>query len=391
MQRPSLRRPTLRRQAGLTLIEALVSLGVMAFGILGITGIQATLRTNSDVAKQRAEAVRVAQRLLEDHRGFQLLDPDGANPSFNGIGSASLSAFEGLNATYTRQVTVSDAPVGRMKNVTATVTWTDRLGETQSVVLGSSITGNTPDLSASLGVPAPGGAQRKLQDRHVGVPRSATDLGNGTSKFSPPGGGSAFWVFNNATGVIVRICQSEGDCVDGNALLLSGYIRFATDLVQPTSADAEIPPSPVITNIGVRLSQSGPYNQTVYCYEDPTVVAGAVAYYCAVPISTEEPFWSGRGRVRDNLSIASSDSDYDSDEYRVCRYTRDLAHTAVGSGTPPMTNKDHPRDYVKVDAALTNQNYLIIRAGDDSTAFTCPDDDTSTPFINGRTYKHHPG
>ncbi|MDP1533833.1 MAG: prepilin-type N-terminal cleavage/methylation domain-containing protein, partial [Rubrivivax sp.] len=45
------------RQQGVSLIEAVVALAVLAFGMLGLVGVQATLRGNADIAKQRAEAV----------------------------------------------------------------------------------------------------------------------------------------------------------------------------------------------------------------------------------------------------------------------------------------------------------------------------------------------
>ena len=50
---------------GVTLIEALVALAVMSFGMLAVVGVQATLRVNGDVAKQRAEAVRIGQEAVE--------------------------------------------------------------------------------------------------------------------------------------------------------------------------------------------------------------------------------------------------------------------------------------------------------------------------------------
>lgn len=378
-----------RRQFGVSLVEALVALGVMAFGILGIAGIQASLRTNSDIAKQRSEALRVAQQMMEDRRGFQVLAVDGTIPSFDGIVSETLADHVGANATYTRTVSATTSAAGRVKFVMATVTWADRSGETQRVELRSSITGNTPELSGSLGVAAPGGQMRQPEGRHPGVPRSANDMGDGTSKLYPPGGSGQYWIFSNTTGVILKRCDVSDVCLTDHALLLSGFVRFATGSTQPSSVDAELPSSTAISGVGMYVDQDEPISQNVSCFVDASTYLGAVAYYCAVPITDIQPNWAGRSLVT-GLSLASSDGDTDASEFRVCRYTRDLAHTAVGSGTPPMTNRDHPRDYDKVDSALTNQNFLVIRAGDGTSAFTCPDDNTSTPFVNGRTYKHQP-
>ena len=53
------------RSQGVSLFEALVALAVMAFGILGIVGLQMSLRQNADVSKQRAEAVRIALEITD--------------------------------------------------------------------------------------------------------------------------------------------------------------------------------------------------------------------------------------------------------------------------------------------------------------------------------------
>ena len=68
-RRPGLSRPS----RGVSLIEALVALAVMSIGLLGVAGMQATLRSTADLSKQRSEAVRLAQEKLEDLRSFGTL------------------------------------------------------------------------------------------------------------------------------------------------------------------------------------------------------------------------------------------------------------------------------------------------------------------------------
>ncbi|MGV3741075.1 MAG: type IV pilus modification protein PilV [Burkholderiaceae bacterium] len=52
------------KQRGVTLIEALISIGIFSFGILGLIGLQATaIRVSAD-AKERAEAVILANSLI---------------------------------------------------------------------------------------------------------------------------------------------------------------------------------------------------------------------------------------------------------------------------------------------------------------------------------------
>ena len=42
------------RATGVSLIEALVALAVMAFGILGVVGMQSNMRTGADISRQRS-------------------------------------------------------------------------------------------------------------------------------------------------------------------------------------------------------------------------------------------------------------------------------------------------------------------------------------------------
>ncbi len=66
----SARRPV----RGTSLVEAVVAMAVMAFGMLAVVGVQSTLRLNADVAKQRSEAVRIAQEAMEAARGFGVIE-----------------------------------------------------------------------------------------------------------------------------------------------------------------------------------------------------------------------------------------------------------------------------------------------------------------------------
>jgi hypothetical protein len=178
--------------------------------------------------------------------------------------------------------------------------------------------------------------------------------------------------------------------------------------------------------VNVQVAQTAPVAATVDCFEQ--TVVGALRYYCAVPVGAATPLrWSGRSRLAD-LPLATDVTDSDATAYRVCRYTPVTGcHEVVGPLPPrdppdpaeadariwgmpgatatctepdPQTdpptpsrilrNADHPLDYDKVTSALTNQNFLVIRAGDGTNAFECPGDDTGTPYVNGNTWRHQP-
>lgn len=80
---------------GFTLIEVMLALLILALGILGITKLQGTLIKNSTDANQRAVAVSLAQKKIDDLRSFAVLDMTGASdwvcPAIPGLSAASLA------------------------------------------------------------------------------------------------------------------------------------------------------------------------------------------------------------------------------------------------------------------------------------------------------------
>jgi Tfp pilus assembly protein PilV len=378
---------------GASLIEALVALAVMGFGILGIAGIQSTLRSNGDLSKQQAEATRLAQQVLEDSRSFTQL-PAVVDPeirTYEGLVSGDLGSVQGTNATYERSLTVTDLAPGRAKLLTVTVRWSDRSNETQEVRLTSNIAGVPPGLGASLSTPTVGKPLRLPLGRHATIPPEAVDQGNGTSSFSPPGAGTTRWVFSNDTGVISKICAdgTEASCINAQSLLLTGFIRFALDAVTPLETQAERPASAPLPGVGVTLNQTHPTTASLICLTRANLQD--LEYFCAVPVTEAEPLWSGRS-VLTGLTLAPAVASASGTAYRVCRYTKHRAHVDIPGVEPTkrIPNADHPLDYLDVDSTLVGQNFLVIRAGNGTTPFDCPVDDVSTTLVNGTTWHHQP-
>ena len=423
------RQPGLQR--GISLVEALVALAALAFGMLAVVGVQATLRENADVAKQRAEAVRIAQEDIELWRAFAKLDE--GDISYGNLQDSTDAPTAGSNASYTltRRIdpdTATTPPYPPYKTFVVDVAWTDRNNEAQNVRLSTVVAAVPPELAGTLSVRANGTPTQQPGGRNPSIPLSAKDLGDGTSGFRPPQstGGGVVWVFDNTTGLIT-ICSTTAattsalalgnisGCTDGRAQLLSGFVRFALPNLsgsppvprQPEAADAELPTSEAQL-VGVQVVQTAPSSRTVECYEE--LGAMFVSYFCAVPVNTSSPplAWSGRAIV-DGLPPAADLTDFSASRYRVCRYTpvRDC-QPAVGSfvwGAPGATlactgadptpkrrlaNIDHPYTYTNVATPLTNQNFLVIRAGNGTLPFDCPGDDTGTPNLNGNTWRHQP-
>ena len=98
---PHGRRATRHGSAGITLIEALIALLVLSLGMLALVQVQSTLRYNSDVAKQRSEAVRIAQENMESLRAYGRLAATTGYKSYTEIASSGPTNVTGIT-TNTR-------------------------------------------------------------------------------------------------------------------------------------------------------------------------------------------------------------------------------------------------------------------------------------------------
>ena len=409
-------RATRSRSRGISLVEALVALAVMAFGTLAVLGVQTSLRLNGDIAKQRSEAVRIAQETMEDLRSFQSL-----NDYRNRIASAADQAVQGYataNTTYTLTTRVTDTAAAdpahpRRKGVVVQVDWLDRSGQAQRVQLNGLIEGTLPALAGSLSVPATRSIVRQPGGRHPAIPRSAVPAQDGTdsSKFAPPGSADTWWVFDNVTADITRICSDEAlvNCVAIDARLLRGFVRFATAAAPPTAANALVPPGNAQA-VGVVVQQTWPAAANVACFE-ADIDASTREYFCAIEVEAPGN-WTGKAVV-DIAPLAANVADSDAAAYRVCRYTPVAGcHPAVGSEiwgfpgetasciepspqtNPPtpgrlMRNEEHPLDYDNVSGPLVDQNFLVVRAGNGLAAYDCPGD-IAGDFLDTNTWHHQP-
>jgi len=386
-------RPQARR--GASLVEALVAMSLLGVGILGVVGMQTTLRQNADVSRQRAEAVRLASENLEDARGFVQLAATAQAQGFADIESAEtlVSAADraDANVDFTVRRTVPAGNFPHSRTLVVDVEWQDRATTAAQpaasrVRLGSIIAEVPPALAGSVSTPGMTGALQRPLGRHRAIPLQAVvQAGGQTSVFTPPGAPAGVsWVFNNVTGEITQVCSPV--CADVRRFLLAGFVRFAT-LGPPSPADAETPPGVAFpARVEVAMVAPGP-GTVVDCFQGGPA-AGVVGYVCAVP-TTAAGRWSGRSRIAAGSVPAGSQisaalSDVSAANFKVCRYTPEATHTPTGG------NPDHPLDYVDVAGALVGQNFLVIRAGDDAVAFECPDDDPSTPLVNGQTFRHQP-
>ena len=387
-----------RTMRGTTLLEALVAFLVLSLGMLTVARLQTHLRLSSDVARQRSEAVRLAQQDVETLRSFSVMAAaSGARAYADIVTGATIqdaaAAQPGANTRYTVTRSVLDGSVPNAKSTTLRVGWDDRGGSPQQVVLETLIAGIDPAYSGALGIAPSNAVLKGARARAAAIPWLANDLGNGTSAFKPVSAGAIVLVFDNRSGVITSRCTGAPTtssnatlgltdlvgCSAATGLLLSGSVRFS----------AASPPDPANANdmpaaLAIALATTGgSYAVAPQCtseaLETVTVQIGGatqsrsvplgatpassgyatwqetgarfVAYHCVVP-PLPSGSWSGRTTLMPSgwtLGTAATD-------WRVCRYSADLDRSGAID-----TNLEHPGDYSNVDRALTNQNFLVVR------------------------------
>jgi type II secretory pathway pseudopilin PulG len=140
------------RRQGVSLVEALVALAVMSIGMLALVGVQTTMRLNSDLAKQRTEATRIASEEIETLRSFARMganDP-GLGNAYDTIATRTVENYtppDNIGNTSYRVVrTVTDlagsngpnmTPGTNQKVVTVRVEWMDRAEREQRAADGA--------------------------------------------------------------------------------------------------------------------------------------------------------------------------------------------------------------------------------------------------------------
>ena len=381
-----------RRQQGISLIEALIALLVLSLGMLTVSRLQAHLRLGSDIARQRAEAVRLGQEDIEALCAYSVLAASGAARSWAGITSASRSvdASTGYAShtryTVAREIAATDALAA--KTAAVTVHWNDRDGEAQKIVLTTVIGANDPAHGGLLAM-APSGVHAKgASARSTRVPLLAKDLGNGSSVMKPTSAGTIALVFDNTSGKVTARCSGINTgtatrdlaltdltaCAAMTAQMLSGSVRFSQ--TSPPDA-ARGNDAPLALTLALALT-GGTYAAAPECSSEAVQTEAGdryVAYHCVViPLASGR--WSGRSTVvPSGWTIGTG-----ADARQVCRYSADLD----GSGAID-SNEEHPAAYSAVDHSLANQNFLVIQGSQ-----LCPTGASTDVFVDRSTAAHQP-
>lgn len=400
--------PCRRRSRGATLVEAVVALAVLAFGMMAFAGLQTSLRRHADVARQRSEATRIAQEAVEQLRSFASVGAAPGIATWDAIIDQPVQLVAGVSGSTTfelaRRVITTVEPA--LKSVLVTVRWQDRAGQAHHIELPALLGGVPPALSGALALSASGSPMPRAQDRHATIPQSARDLGDGRSVFQPAP--TVAWVFDNLTGAITAACAglAEGPAPSIEALagcrlaapaqIVSGYVRFLAGdgSAPPPAAEVQNPAGPALNlDLRLTLASTGHPDPGAQCFDDaPTnavaaSVVHAVRYHCIVYPNAGRK-WAGRSEI---VPLPFADGDpaawplhaSAAGAYKVCRYSP----TAPADGQS-VSNADHPATYVDVTGNLVHQNFVVVPA-----PLACPGDDAvQSPSESGRihTVAHQP-
>lgn len=409
---PSIQRRRHHRQLGVTLVEALVALMIMGFGMVALIELMGNLRRSGDLGKQRSEAMRLGQAEMATLRAFSVVAKasDAASEvrdyttDIISVDTRAVSPDDS-NTSYSLTRSVAELAGPRAKTVQVVVNWQDRGGRKgsdspdapQTIVLNTVVAEVEPAFAGAVSVTPPPGGTRQPSGRNPVIPTKAKDLGNNMSAHRPSSLSGAIWVFNNVSGVITGKCTidpstpvasltaADVETCKNNTVgyLLSGTVRFSnTSPANPTLPEANailldmaIVSSnyltPELDSAGrPRKDSSGNYIMqtlmatapTYECFDDaPTsslIIQPFVNYDCIVyPTSTSPRIWSGK------LTLTGFSVGTLAAEYRVCRYSADYN----GNGSPYVSatvaydNFEHPEVYVGVTGSLARQNFLVVK------------------------------
>jgi type IV pilus assembly protein PilV len=139
----------MKKLTGQTLVEVMISLVILAIGVLALVRFQNYLAYDNSLAQQKNEATIIAVRDIETLRDFQVLNTTTGYTAYSSIASSTTSV-SGTSATYTvtRTVTANTNPAYKAVNVV--VSWTDRYNNAQSVTFSTNIAGIDPQYSSSI-------------------------------------------------------------------------------------------------------------------------------------------------------------------------------------------------------------------------------------------------
>ena len=365
-----------RARAGFALLETLVALLVVSFGLLVLGRSQTRLWGAVDLARDQAEALALATADIDTQRHTAAL----SMAMHDAVGDQADTESALGPTTYVQGRDARADPFLFAKALDSHVRWLDREGRWHRLSLSTLLPRLDRRTGGWLALAPDNAAAAAPQGRTAGIPPEARTLDDGRIALKPRADRPDTWLFDPSTGRIVSVCTAPvglrndrlqaadvSACTAVDARLLSGWIA-ATGLAPTLAAsDAERPAGPgVSAELRLSLTSTGHPTPAWRCLtgaSDEPHPDASLPYWCLVQPTGSPPAWSGRlDLVPDGWTLAGA-PDADAQARRVCRYSADR------DGNGRIDNGEHPAAYAAVQGPLVQQNFLVIAA-----SATCPVD-----------------
>jgi type II secretory pathway pseudopilin PulG len=285
------------RRCGFVLIEALIALLIVSFGLLAVSKLQVLSTSGAGEAKSRSEAMALSQKKLEEVRN--ILVKAGFTGAPLNTGSATVT---GTNATYAMAWTVSTPNAGlEQRLLQLTTTWTDRFNVQQRLDLNSLIAWDDPGAQAKLNAPPShslisptGDAQRGPIPRHIDCTAVPCTVHPDGTRLHVDNGLTTY-LLTSAGDEILHLKPKDG--VVQSFTTITGKIFF-----DQNAGNNAIPNS---NNVRVRLSSEGECifdNSVSAVNANGTVTGGINSYKYFIYTCYVGPGWYG------NVGVVVDDS-----------------------------------------------------------------------------------
>lgn len=139
----------MKKQGGISLLEVLIALTILAAGIIALVKFQGDLMRTRVELSQETEALMLAQDQMENLRYYQVLNTTAGFTAYQDKVSGSTSVVK-TTTTYTVAWTIATFTAPDYKTATVTVTWTDPMNVSQTVRLSSIIGSIDPATSGAV-------------------------------------------------------------------------------------------------------------------------------------------------------------------------------------------------------------------------------------------------
>ena len=160
------------KNKGFGLIEILITLGVLAIGVLGVAALHSTVTKQSQENKARSEAFAIAQSRIEEMRNYT---SSATTPvQFHALyadtsGYENTTSIAGVSTVFTRTERILTS--GELKDIAVAVNWTSSDSKARNI-----------NLSTELGFVSPraiGDTLRERSEPLVSAPTGRARLGEG--------------------------------------------------------------------------------------------------------------------------------------------------------------------------------------------------------------------